>query len=147
MSHLKVQPLVSHDGIGCTRIQTTERVIIKNTIDYSSAKFSLSIKLLSKFKFAECCSYCYMHQLYHAYCLPWTISPKGSTWRRIYFWCFALQPVCTNMGMYPMLLFYIHCARVQMVIKFRGQPLDFVQFFLWLKPHKLLKLLVWNSAQ
>lgn len=130
MSHLKVQPLVSHDGIGCTRIQTTERVIIKNIIDYSSAKFSLSIKLLSKFKFAECCSYCYMHQLYHAYCLPWTISPKGSTWRRIYFWCFALQPVCTNMGMYPMLLFYIHCARVQMVIKFRGQPLDFVQFFM-----------------
>lgn len=66
MSHLKVQTVVSHDGIGCTCIQNTERVIIKNTIDYSSAKFSLTYK----FKFAECCSYCYMHRLYHAYCLP-----------------------------------------------------------------------------
>lgn len=40
MSHLKVQPLVSHDGIGCTHIQTTERVIIKNTHLQSSASES-----------------------------------------------------------------------------------------------------------
>lgn len=47
MFHLKVQPLVSQDRISYTDIQTTEMVIIKNAIDYSSAKFSLSIKSLS----------------------------------------------------------------------------------------------------
>lgn len=151
MSHLKVQPLVSHDGIGCTHIQTTERVIIKNTIDYSSAKFSLNIKLLHKFKFAECCSYCCMHQLYHAYCLPWTISPKRSTWKRIFLWCFALQPVCTNMGMNPMLVFYIHFARVKWLSSSGANLLILYSIFMLKNPINLkclkLKLLIWNSSQ
>lgn len=127
MSHLKVQPLVSYDRISCTHIQTTEMVIIKNTIDYSSAKFSLSIKLLSlnpdlqKVVLTVTCTSYIMH----------IACPEQSASKEVLGEQYISDALLRSLhaqtwACIPMLVFYIHYAWVQMVSMSSGQPLDFL---------------------
>jgi len=105
-------------------------VIIKNAIDYSSAKFSLSIKLLSlhpdlqKIALTITCTSYIMHiaclkqsaltEVLGERCLSDALlcSPSAQTWACI-----------------PMLVCYIHYAWIQMVSKSRGQSPDFFIVF------------------
>lgn len=111
-------------------------VIIKNTIDDSSAKFSLRIKLLSlnpdlqKVVLTVTCTGYIMH-----IACPEQSASKEVLGERSISDALLCSLCAQTWASIPMLAFYIHYAWVQMVSESRGQPLGFFIVFLYKKKY------------